>query len=424
MAIHHQNIIPVSGSNDVIRVAHANGPVMYFPDSKGFQPFKAVPGFLCIISAKFQREGIDTLNNASKCLLSVPKIDSLLCIFNGVSVRDGNMEAVQGHLRSRIAFRIHAAGHQNCDTQQNTRDADPNLGLLPFCHIADTSLGISFAEGKGHAGKNPLSGCQTQQACGIICPDLTAQPLDHRFVAAHFHILTGLDKGHPGQRIEPMEAQGKIGQQLDDMVTPADMMMLMLHDITPLLSRDTGGQINSGIQHAHYKGRGDMIRQIDISPEMDGANQIFPQLQVFHHAAQQHDRCSKQPEDTYHSRSGKGAFLLRFLGSTGLHGIFGLYLGLYLNPLCRDIGNAGSQPLRLGDLRFRHFQHRYRRLDGHGAQQSEQHHRPQGIGIDFGSLFQTHPGQQHHSSDYGCCQAHIQNLREKRFHSLTSAFRR
>ena len=48
---------------------------------------------------------------------------------------------------------------------------------------------------------------------------LTIQRLQHRLVAAHFHVSGGRHECEPDQRIEPVYGQGKKGQQLPNVVT-------------------------------------------------------------------------------------------------------------------------------------------------------------------------------------------------------------
>ena len=82
-----------------------------------------------------------------------------------------------------------------------------------------------------------LSGGKAQQRCGIVCQDAVTHLFDNGLVAAHFHVLVGVDEGYPDQRIKPVDAQGQKRQRLNDMVAAANVVLLMTNDVglLPLL---------------------------------------------------------------------------------------------------------------------------------------------------------------------------------------------
>ena len=136
-------------------------------------------------------------------------------------------------------------------------------------------------------------------------------------------------------------------------------------------------------------------------------------------SARYHDGCPTKPDvgGDFHGRSCP-LWLFRFL-----HG--GLFLlGLrdssaitdrLLNRLIGHGADAGGGGHRDG------LQHGQSGGDGQWAQKPEQHHRPQGVGIDFRQPFQAQPGQKHHGDDDTAGKAHVENFCEYGLHTITPA---
>ena len=104
-----------------------------------------------------------------------------------------------------------------------------------------------------------------------------------------------------------MDAQGTICQQLDDMVTAADMMPLMGNDILLFLCWDIGGQIDFGGEDAHNKWRVNIIGTINVSCVSHSAHQFPSQTDILHDAVKNHAAGSGDPgirNDCHNIQSG------------------------------------------------------------------------------------------------------------------------
>ena len=86
---------------------------------------------------------------------------------------------------------------------------DPRLGPFPVQQVPDASAGVALAEGKGHPRHDAPAGGKAQKGGGVVRPDVLAQFLDHRLVAAHLHVLPRQNERRPHQRVEPVDAQGQ-----------------------------------------------------------------------------------------------------------------------------------------------------------------------------------------------------------------------
>ena len=76
-----------------------------------------------------------------------------------------------------------------------------------------------------------------------------------------------------------MYAQGEKGQSLDDMVAPANVVLLMEDDVALLLLGQRGGQINFRSEDTHDKGRVDIVGQINVIPQRQGTYQFAAEPQ-------------------------------------------------------------------------------------------------------------------------------------------------
>ena len=179
-----------------------------------------------------------------------------------------------------LFFGVHGTGHQDSGTHQKTKQADPDLGLLPFCHIQNPSFRITLTKGQGRNGNALFVGGQPQQGGGIIPPDLGAQLPDHRFITTHFHVFPRQHERHPHQRIKPVDTQGAVGQKLPDVVKAADMVPLMGKNIRQLLAGEIGGQIDFGPEYSQNKGGADMVGPIDAPFQGYRIHQLFPEPEI------------------------------------------------------------------------------------------------------------------------------------------------
>ena len=146
----------------------------------------------------------------------------------------GHGGGVSGCFR-RHSLRVCGASGHHRHADHGGKNGDPHLGLLPIQQIFDAAFGIALAEGQRRPGDDAPSGGKAQEGRGVVRPDAIAQLLHHRLITAHLHVLGEENKCNPDQGIEPMDAQGEKGQSLDDMVAPADVVLLMEDDVALLL---------------------------------------------------------------------------------------------------------------------------------------------------------------------------------------------
>ena len=322
-------------------------------------------------------------------------------------------------LRALRLSGIEPAGHQNPQAYRPAGDANPGFWLLPPGHVDDSALGVPLAEGQGHSGNGALMGGQAKQGRRVVRPNLGAQLLDDRFIAAHFHILGCKDKGRPGQGIEPVEAQGQVAQQLPQRVAPADVPLLMGEDEFLLLPGKAGGQINPGAENPHHKGRIDAIRHIDPFPGKGCSRKLFVQTEILCGAVKGHDGCACKPDIRSNVQKIR---CFRFV----CRNLLGLNRGRLwenhrfcpiLNVRVGKIGYGAGHRRGGLHLRLQPAQHGHRGRQGHRAQQPEQHHAPKGIGKNLRCPLQKEPRCQHQQNHRAARQAHVQNLQKCFFHS-------
>ena len=263
-------------------------------------------------------------------------------------------------------LRIHRTGCQNRDTHKDTNRADPGLRLFPSGHIPNTAFGVPLSEGKGCSGDDLTACGQPQQGSGIVRPDMVPQLSDHRFIAAHLHVLPRQKEGCPHQRVKPVDTQRGVGQQLDDMVAPADMVPFVGDDEPPLLHGNRGWQVNPGTENPHSKGRGDVVRQVNLTTVQHRAHQSPAQTEIVHTAGNHHDPNSRQPDPGGDGDGSNNSPCRHCVRPDRLLGrVIGLekQLPLSIDILHRQIGHGTGCPGSLGDLGLCHLQ------QGHGRRQ-------------------------------------------------------
>ena len=139
-------------------------------------------------------------------------------------------------------------------------------------------------------------GRQAQEGLRILCTDILAEMPDYRLVTAHFHVLPRQRKGQPHQRVEPVQAQGGVAQQLPQGVVPPDVVPFVGNDEGALSLRGFRGQVHFGPQNTQDKGCRNVIGKINFLPVRGRAHQPVPQRQVLNHAVNCHDGRSCQPD--------------------------------------------------------------------------------------------------------------------------------
>ena len=74
-----------------------------------------------------------------------------------------------------------------------------------------------------------------------------------------------------------MQAEGDQCQQLENVVTPAYMVLLMQQDIRPLCLSQRRWEIDFGPHQSQHEGRRNVIGQVDVLLEMCRADQASSQ---------------------------------------------------------------------------------------------------------------------------------------------------
>ena len=196
-----------------------------------------------------QHEDIRVGGDGAQQLVHIPN-------FNGSGLGDLKAGALGG-------AGVQRAGRQGSDEHHSGGDDNPESGLFPVSHIFDASFRVALAEGKGCQSNGAVSGGQPQQGFGVEAPNLRAKPADHRLVTAHFHILPRQPEGHPGQRIEPVQAQSDVGQQPHNGISTLDVAGLVSQNVGHFRFRQLGGKEDFGAEDAQHKGAGDVIRHVN-----------------------------------------------------------------------------------------------------------------------------------------------------------------
>ena len=79
------------------------------------------------------------------------------------------------------------------------------------------------------------------------------------------------------QRVEPVDRKCRKSNYAKKWIKPADMSLFMKQNVLLLPCGKVGKQINFGAENTNNKWRTDVIRQINLITEPDGANQGAPQ---------------------------------------------------------------------------------------------------------------------------------------------------
>ena len=138
--------------------------------------------------------------------------------------------------------------------QNQCHDGDPEARLAIVQHILDPLLHADLAKGHG-TGRNSRSPYAAGQQCsGIGLAFLRRHGFDHRFIAGHFQITAQQAVGQPHQRIEPVQCQRQVAQQLPPMVTSTDMAFFMGKDVISGILGQVGAQIDLRAEKAQHKG--------------------------------------------------------------------------------------------------------------------------------------------------------------------------
>ena len=160
-----------------------------------------------------------------------------------------------------------------------------------------------------------------------------------------------------------MNAQCSISQQLENVISPADVVPLMGQYVGPLDDGNGGWQIDFWKQHPHNKGHVQVICHIHVSVKRAGNNQLLSQPDILPHGAQNHYAAACRPNP---KSNGVPIHLLGRFGFCNcrclVRQILGCLLGNRRNciPFVRDKGHR-IRPFRCGgNLRFQPVKQRNR----------------------------------------------------------------
>lgn len=229
-----------------------------------------------------------------------------------------------------------------------------------------------------------------------------------------------------------MNAQGQKGHGLEQVITPADVVLLVEEDIPLFPLRQGSGQIYPGAEEPQNKGGVDTVRQIDIALQHHRLRQPAAEAKQGDQAVRRHGSHPRQPDILAKENPHLppiGFHLLHIAVAVRRRGVDMLDTSFPLQRVHRSLpgrsagpgegdGACGQGVGRGHRLDLRH--HRNRRLDGHRAQQAKEDHRPQGIGKDLRRPLQQQPGQQDHEDDDAGYSGHIQHTHKNGVqHALT-----
>ena len=170
---------------------------------------------------------------------------------------------------------VRGAGGQNSDADDGCTKHCPESGLFPFCHIHYATFRVSLTEGKGRQRNEAVRRCKTQQRSSVLCPDFRTVHANHRFIAAHLHVLCGQYECQPHQRIEPVDAQGDIAKQLPEGIPSLDVAALVGNNVPSLSFRQSGGKIDLRADQALDEGGRDVVPKVDILPQSDSSGDFY-----------------------------------------------------------------------------------------------------------------------------------------------------
>ena len=111
---------------------------------------------------------------------------------------------------------------------------------------------------------------QVQERGGVACCIRPPKGTDHGLVRGGLNVPAEEMIGQPQDRVEPVEAQGDIGQRFRQIVPAADVGLLMEQDVAPVGFRQANGKIDAGAEETADEGDVDLIRLIDIFLDENG----------------------------------------------------------------------------------------------------------------------------------------------------------
>ena len=109
-----------------------------------------------------------------------------------------------------------------------------------------------------------------QERGGVACCIRPPKGTDHGLVRGGLKVSAKKMVRKPENGIEPVEAEGDIGQGLRQIVPAADVGLLVQEDVAPVGFRQANGKIDAGAEEAADEGAVDLIRLIDIFLDENG----------------------------------------------------------------------------------------------------------------------------------------------------------
>ncbi len=101
----------------------------------------------------------------------------------------------------------------------------------------------------------------------VICPDIFTAPPQHILIATHLHVPVHKKPGNPKQRTEPVQTENRERDQLYEVISSCDVMLLVFYNIILFFLRKTKWDINARFYKSHDKRRRDAVAFIYMIPQ-------------------------------------------------------------------------------------------------------------------------------------------------------------
>ena len=333
-----------------------------------------------------------------------------------------------------------AGAGQQADRYENYSDHrqqdDPEAGAFIIQHVQDALFGIGFSEGHRTGGDPCGLSAAGQQRGGIGFSLSQGHVFHHMLVTSQLHIPAEQAVAQPHQGIEPVDAQNPVAQDLEPVVMPGDVGILMVEDKSLLLIAQAHGQVNSRREKAQDEGRVQSGALKAAVFDQIGLPHPALQPEIAHQAGGKHHRHTQKPY-----LSGNIPVSDGFGDDPILHAVDqGIRLDVFPVPFgqagCLDRVSRCFQGLahRVLDQNIRHL-HRLlslnaqirviqpglqaeRALNLKGQSQPQSRQEPQQAEQTFGSLFQQEPKSNHRQNHDAALKAGLQNGRKQFGHGL------
>ena len=197
-------------------------------------------------------------------------------------------------LRLRRALGIHRAAGYHGGGQDDREDAHIPAGGPGLGHGLYAPLHV-VAEGQGGPGAVPAARGEVQERLGVIRPRASAEPPERGLVAARLHVPHREHPREPHERVEPVQAQRYVGEQLVNMVAAPYVAALVREDALPLALRELRGQVYARAEQAHGEGGLYVIAEEDAPGEPPRIPEPHAQAEILHQPREQENPGDCEP---------------------------------------------------------------------------------------------------------------------------------